>query len=624
MNHIYKYDVVSFDVFDTLIVRDVNQPHDVFSYMERELIEKYGSDFFGFREKRVTAERLALKKKNQVNLDEIYQMYEFQYARSYVDLKQLEIQYEENLTAGRTELLNLYLECVRRGKKIIIITDMYLPRETIENILSKNGVSDYAGLYISGEVGKSKRDGSLYQYVCEQEHIDKKKWIHVGDNFISDYLKARLFGIHAHRVHKVKNITESFTERPAKKKSIFCCGLASFVSNRTSAGYDAYRKIGYCLYGPFFHGVIKWIERNRKKDNIDLMLMMSRDGFLFQQAYRDVMSGRGIKYFLVSRKSLLRPFLATSPPYDMFFKVVIQSFPRSFSIQDFFNKLVIPINDEMKNFIYKYGYTLETAFTPTDLETDIKFQRMYTELLQILSVENLKAFNAFKTYLIQCGVKNGQKIGVFDMGWRGSIQFLLERILGCDIYGYYLFIDPSAFNLAHTRGFLAEDRHAVRLNSGYTSLLELVFSAPHGSVSGYTMVQGKTKVEFSAYEHGSDFEASKLQALREGALTCNKDLFNHRVYSSLFLASDEYAVFLKQAGENPTRSLVDLFDVFHFEDAQTLPLIGGGTRAQIFVHPKRFIYDFLHSSWKIGFLRKYGPFPLGSFFLTIKNKLASN
>ena len=302
MNHIYKYDVVSFDVFDTLIVRDVNQPHDVFSYMERELVEKYGSDFFGFREKRVTAERLALKKKNQVNLDEIYQMYELQYARSYVDLKQLEIQYEENLTTGRTDLLNLYLECVRQGKKIIIITDMYLPRETIENILSQNGVSDYAGLYISGEVGKSKRDGSLYQYVCEQEHIDKKKWIHVGDNFISDYLKARLFGIHAHRVHKVKNITESFTERPAKKKSIFCCGLASFVSNRTSSGYDAYRKIGYCLYGPFFHGVIKWIERNRKKDNIDLMLMMSRDGFLFQQAYRDVMSGRGKIFFGISEK----------------------------------------------------------------------------------------------------------------------------------------------------------------------------------------------------------------------------------------------------------------------------------------------------------------------------------
>ena len=95
---------------------------------------------------------------------------------------------------------------------------------------------------------------------------------------------------------------------------------------------------------------------------------------------------------------------------------------------------MIPVNDEMKGFICKYGYALETTLTPTSLEKDIMFQRMYAELLQILSVENLKALRAFRIYLTQCGVKNGQKIGVFDVGWRGSIQFLLERILGCIIY----------------------------------------------------------------------------------------------------------------------------------------------------------------------------------------------
>ena len=189
---------------------------------------------------------------------------------------------------------------------------------------------------------------------------------------------------------------------------------------------------------------------------------------------------------------------------------------------------------------------------------------------------------------------------------------------------YYLFIDPSAFNLAHTRGFLAEDRQEVRLNSGYTSLLELVFSAPHGSVSGYTVVEGKAKVGFSEYEHGSAFEESKLQLLREGVLSCNRDLFNHRIYGSLTLANSEYVVFLRQAGENPTRFLVDMFDVFHFEDAQTLPLIGGGSTFQMLMHPKRFIHDFIRSSWKIGFLRKYCPLPLGSLFLAVKNKLASS
>ena len=138
------------------------------------------------------------------------------------------------------------------------------------------------------------------------------------------------------------------------------------------------------------------------------------------------------------------------------------------------------------------------------------------------------------------------------------------------------------------------------------------------------MVEGKAKVGFSEYEHGSAFEESKLQLLREGVLSCNRDLFNHRIYGSLTLANSEYVVFLRQAGENPTRFLVDMFDVFHFEDAQTLPLIGGGSTFQMLMHPKRFIHDFIRSSWKIGFLRKYCPLPLGSLFLAVKNKLASS
>ena len=42
------------------------------------------------------------------------------------------------------------------------------------------------------------------------------------------------------------------------------------------------------------------------------------------------------------------------------------------------------------------------------------------------------------------------------------------------------------------------------------------------------------------------------------------------------------------------------------------------------MHPKKFIHDFIRSSWKIGFLRKYCPLPLGSLFLAVKNKLASS
>ena len=323
----------------------------------------------------------------------------------------------------------------------------------------------------------------------------------------------------------------------------------------------------------------------------------------------------------MSRKSLIRPFLATHPSYHLFFQVVLQSFPRKFSIREFFRKLDIQLDDKMKKLVRKYGYSLETTFNPCDIEHDLAFQRLYVELLQVHESDNLKALKAFKTYLAQCGVHSGQRIGIFDVGWRGSIQFLMERIINQEVYGYYLFIDASVFGLSHTRGFLAENRRDVYAHSGYTSLLELVFSASHGSVSGYTLKHGFAKVRFSDYEHGDDEEEAKLKALREGTLECHRDLFMHNIYGSLAFHPKEYASFLKLAGENPTRYLVDLFDVFHFEDGQILPLIGGDSLIQSFLHPKDFIRKFMRSNWKIGFLRKYSSLPFGAVFLAVKNAL---
>lgn len=624
LDHIYKFDVISFDVFDTLIVRDTDCPHDVFSYMEQSLVEKYGHYYDNFRLKRITAEKLSLKKGGVVSLDEIYQVFYEQYGENDVDLQKLEIQYEKKLTVARVDILEVYLECLRRGKKILIITDMYLLRSTIENILSQNGIYGYTGLYISGESGATKRSGKLYQYVCEEEHLNKKAWIHVGDNFVSDYLQARIFGIQACHIPLRKRVMSQFARNGNKESSFFSKGLASFVSNRAIAIGNPYQKIGYSLYGPFLYGIIRWLERSIKDDRIDTMLLLSRDGFLFQRAYREIMGRRGIKYFLVSRKSLIRPFLATYPTYTLFFQVVIQGFPGSFSIRDFLKKLDVVPCQEMDILIRKYGFTYYSVLEPSKLRDDENFQALYAELLQLLHTENQTALSAFKKYLNQCGIYSGKKIALFDVGWRGSIQFLLEHILGYSIYGYYLFIDSTVFRLSHTKGFLAESYREVYSNSGYTSLLELVFSAPHGSVSGYDLENGIAKVRFSRYEHEDEKEEAGLIALREGALACNRELFSHPIYGQLVLSNQEYVAFLKQAGENPTRWLVKIFDIFCFEDNEKSPLIGGGSVIQGLAHPKMFVRAFMRSSWKIGFLRKYIPLPLGSLFLAIKNAIVFN
>ena len=52
-----RYDVISFDIFDTLIKRNVNDERDVFFCIQKDLVEKYGEDFSDFANNRIQIEK---------------------------------------------------------------------------------------------------------------------------------------------------------------------------------------------------------------------------------------------------------------------------------------------------------------------------------------------------------------------------------------------------------------------------------------------------------------------------------------------------------------------------------------------------------------------------------------
>ena len=86
--------------------------------------------------------------------------------------------------------------CKESGKKIIIISDMYLDSSIIEEILQNCGY-DLADvpIYVSSEYGKTKRSGNLFRTVLEHEEVEAGKVLHIGDNLISDYLMPKKCGM---------------------------------------------------------------------------------------------------------------------------------------------------------------------------------------------------------------------------------------------------------------------------------------------------------------------------------------------------------------------------------------------------------------------------------------------
>lgn len=189
--------IVSFDVFDTVVKRDVAEPKDVFTLIETKLRDRAEPCVEHFYEQRVEAERAARKAKcgREVTLKDIYEQISVSNKRR-LELMQLECQTEIEISMPNIPIKHVYDVCALQGKKILFISDMYLSSDIIWQILQKNGY-DMGHLYVSCEVGRTKREGGLFTYIKEEENLIVDSWFHMGDAIPGDFLSPKRLGIKA-------------------------------------------------------------------------------------------------------------------------------------------------------------------------------------------------------------------------------------------------------------------------------------------------------------------------------------------------------------------------------------------------------------------------------------------
>lgn len=173
---IKKHDIISFDIFDTLLVRPYAKPTDLFRHMEKLYKIK------GFYKNRIRAEEQARYKHidfEDITLEQIYEEIE----EKYKPFKEKEMELEEKILTVHKENKKLYDYALNIGKKIIIASDMYLPKDFIEKILMKNGYTNYHKIYLSSDLKLSKASGNLYKYIIDDLNIKPSSMLHIGDNY---------------------------------------------------------------------------------------------------------------------------------------------------------------------------------------------------------------------------------------------------------------------------------------------------------------------------------------------------------------------------------------------------------------------------------------------------------
>ena len=194
-----EYDVISFDIFDTLILRPFPQPSDLFEIVGVRL------GIANFREIRINAERdaraeaIALNGNDEVT---IYDIYKRVSKRTGIDMNagvETELAAEKEYCFADPYMKEVYEILLDLGKEIVITSDMYIPHDSMEGLLSECGYAGYKKLYVSCDYRCSKHSGGLFERLVS-EHKGRKI-IHIGDNYVSDFESAKKSGIAAKLYH---------------------------------------------------------------------------------------------------------------------------------------------------------------------------------------------------------------------------------------------------------------------------------------------------------------------------------------------------------------------------------------------------------------------------------------
>ena len=184
------YDVVSFDVFDTLLFRPFVSGDDLLRYLE----VKY--DVIGwYRARKDAAKKLrAENAKEDVLLAQMYALL----PQKWQFMQSVEEKAELDFVTPNSEMVRAFNEAKSQKKRVIIISDMYFSKDFLVKLLAKNGVDGFDEIFVSAEEGVTKRSGKLFDVVREKLKIEPQcKWLHIGDNLHSDIAQAQNKGLDA-------------------------------------------------------------------------------------------------------------------------------------------------------------------------------------------------------------------------------------------------------------------------------------------------------------------------------------------------------------------------------------------------------------------------------------------
>lgn len=545
-DQIKKHDVVSFDIFDTLLYRTLKHPTDLYDLMQERVFSIVGKSDFNFKSVRKLSEKEAFlasiaREEGETTLDEIYAcLAERLNIKECVaeKIKMLEMEFEEAVLRPRMSGYIAFHSALSSGKKIVLTSDMYLPESFLRAVLEKNGYVGYESFYLSSNEKLKKHSGKLYDVLLSDYPLEKHAILHVGDNLEADVIKAKERKIKAFHLPKTYDVFTSNTLYKslwAKDEQRHDAGWGSvmsiiaeklhsnpyFARHQRSLFGGSLPVFGFAGFGPLLLGYTKWLIETSIADGIKELFFLSRDGKIMKEAY-DILSKNytnapSSSYLLCSRRAVnVAKLKSVSDILDLFHVDFAKNTLRHL-LENRFGILEKSIPDGL---LKKHKLNLDARYSMDDKAI---IEPLLIDLKDVILGSATIEREAYLSYLDKMGYTNTlNKKAIVDIGYAGTMQESLFKLTEQKIPagGYYLITFRAAKkrvagNGLFAKGYLADfiDRHdTYHPFCKHVPLYETLFSGT--DTSFVKMCLFKDKTLFPVYLDSFSSEAKREESVR--------------------------------------------------------------------------------------------------------------
>jgi predicted HAD superfamily hydrolase len=591
---IKSIDVVSFDLFDTVFIRGVSEPKDIFwlqgTYLSTSgLISAQPEEWV---EIRMVAERDSRSGQPFFETT-LKRIYDFIPDSVFINNEHRKVAIHKEI-----ELENKYIQAVpsiieviqfirSKGATICFTTDMYLPQETLREFIdSKLQLNFHYDLFVSNSHFKNKHFGELYNVIKShyQTHVGAK-FYHIGDSLHADVemaLKSKWRGVwfdgsltnrydtRLKSTFKQKDLLTSLINGASK------AARATFCS--TSNDERVIHEIGASVAGPLLFGFVFWVLKSAQINKINKLYFLARDGQILKKVADQICEKYNInvenKYLYVSRQALHPASVeeVNEEVLDWMFDAT-----HHLSVKTIFKRVNCK-PDEFNSNLTNNGFPSESWNRNLREAERAKLRHLIESegtIQRTILFKSKKARFTLLKYLEQEGAI-GDDWAIVDIGWNGRLQRSLSRALSLEgmrtnpIVGYY-------FNLLNRYKAFEDDvlNSYVQENGKdnlhfHTGIIEVFVSADHGSTIGYKLT-GKGKVEpHLQFPENSLAIRWGLNILQNGVLNYVSCLINN--LDGSFDAIDYFKVSYKRYETfhlSPTKQEAITFGNFMFSEQQT-------------------------------------------------------